>query len=381
MDLSALASAWAGAQEGERQYKQRPVDDKRRELELATHQAGLDMMPYRTAAEKSQYQHTAALNQAGLDLMPRRNQLASDLLRAQQGEAQFRLDTQPTRQAIEKSDLDFKQSEQPGLHDLERYRNRIAAADVDTQIKTLPGKIRSALIKGTIDEDQASDTVFATIGQKIKANDKDGLLQFANDIAAIPGFFPNTDGKKFVDVQQIGALRNGVDTRAYRMFTDDGLYKDVPHSRLEAAMQRQKTGEYQFLHTPDGTIAAGNKKTGQVNIVRQGDPNRGGAKQHTPAEVQIAEWLIANKVAKDASDAWVKVRSARDKSEAGFITEMMGRHKYETAPEELNRLEQTYRSMYRRLHADTLGLPDAPASNTSGVPTIDPQIKDLIGLP
>lgn len=352
MDLSALASAWAGAQEGERQYKQRPVDDKRRELELATHQAGLDLLPQRT-------------------------QLVSDMLRTQQGEVQFGLDTQPARQAIEKSDLDFKQSEQPGLQTLERNRNKIAASTVDTEIKTLPGKIFNSLVQGAITEDQARDTVFSTIGQKVIANDKDGLLQFANGVAAIPGFFPNTNGKKFVDVQPIGGIENGIDTRAYRMVTSDGTYKDVPHSQLEAAMQRQKTSELKTVKPGESLVGV---KGGRASVLFTAPESVKGASQHTPAEVQTAEWLLKNGVARNANEAWEKVRSARDKSETGFITDMMAKHKY-ASPEEITNLEQTYRAMYRRIHAGNPEVSNTPGSNTQGVPTIGPRVKELLGIP
>jgi hypothetical protein len=360
MDLSQLAIGGNAAIQAQRDIEDRNYLTKQRELGTARINAGLETLPDEMAAEKSRLALTRAQSDAGLDTLPAESRVKKLNTQIAEEKAQFGLDQLPTEQKTQ------------------RVKNDMGLTTAEAESKLLPQKIFSELTQGTITQDQARDRVFGTFAQKIMDNDKEGLLQFANQVAAIPGFFPNTDGKKFVDIQPVGSNENGVDTRAYRMVTSDGTYKDVPASQLASAFQRQKASELKTLKP--GEILVG-VKGGKASALFTAPESLKGANQHTPAEVQTAEWLIKNGVAKDPNAAWSMVRSARGKTKAAFVADLVkGSIMPGTKSADLVEMEKTFGDMYDRLHSDSPGLP-APASNTPSVPTIDPKVKELIGIP
>lgn len=360
MDLAHLAIGGLSAINTQRDIEDRNFQMKQRQLDSARIDAGLDMLPDQTEAERSRLRLSRGQSDAGLDMLPAESRVRKLKTETAEKDAQFGLEQLPTDQKTR------------------RIKGDMALNTAEAESKMLPQKIFTELAQGAITEDQARDKVFGTFAQKIMDNDKDGLLQFANQVAAIPGFFPNTDGKKFVDVQPIGNLENGVDTRAYRMVTSDGTYKDVPASQLASALQRQKASELKTVKPGESLIGI---KGGKASVLFTAPESIKGANQHTPAEVQTAEWLIKNGVAKDANGAWSLVRSAREKSKSAFVADLVkGSVMPGAKSTDLIEMEKTFGDMYDRLHGSNPGLPD-PASNTSGVPTINPKVKELIGIP
>ena len=53
------------------------------------------------------------------------------------------------------------------------------------------------------------------------------------------------------------------------------------------------------------------EKKEEIALQKELERVKGRSGSHTPAEIQTAEWLIHNKVATDAADAWEKVRQAK----------------------------------------------------------------------
>jgi hypothetical protein len=159
--------------------------------------------------------------------------------------------------------------------------------------------------------------------------------------------------------------------------TADGEERVVPVSTLQTARQRLGTGEYSFLHTGDGSVFAGNKKTGEVKQGFKGDPNNLG-KEHAPADVKTAEWLISKGIAKDPNRAWEMVRSAKEKTRQAFIMDYVSKN---SNPGRERQSAQDAGLIYDQLKSETGG-EGGQQSNTAPPPNMgNSKYKDLLGIP
>jgi hypothetical protein len=264
--LGLAAIAGNAAFDQNRVLKDQAYQDQQRAYQGKVMDSELSTLDARTGAVGARAGLDAAQSDATRSMVPAQTKLGLSNLSNAQGAADFAGAVQPIQQGIERAGLVFKAKEQP-------KEQQLASAVTDEKLFDLPRQLREAHIRGVISEDAMADNVMGNFGQILASNDKPRALKFANAVAKQNGLYPGTDGKNFVDIQLNGAKTAGGDTRAYNLVADDGTSIAVPYSAIASSTAKLKTGEYDFIHTPDGTIASGNKKTGAIAIGRPGDPN------------------------------------------------------------------------------------------------------------
>jgi hypothetical protein len=331
---------------------------KQRDYQSQLMQSGLDTLPDQTAATRSQYQMTAAKNTAGLDTLPAETQLKQSKLGLEQG------------------DTAFKQEQQPILQATETDTNTVKKATADQDILMLPRTLAQRAASGAVDAVKAKTALIAALGDTIQMGDPEITKQFVQS-AFDSGLFEEHVGKK------VGAVGVRKDASGQNVFvaqdTAGNPLFEIGASALEHVRASRGKNELKTLK-PGETLV--NVKDGKANTLATAPESITGRNQHTPAEVQTAEWLMKNKVATDANDAWSKVRSAREKTKPAFIADLMkGSIMPGMRADDVKGMEKNFGDMYDRLHVGGPGLPNPAPSNNPAAPTISPQIKDLIGIP
>lgn len=347
---------------------------KVRDYEQAKRDAELSTLPDKTSADRSGYQLSDARNQAGARLLPQQTDNASARLGLEAGDLQGQADRQPTELAAKKAQAEIglgtAQNDQANLPSSLQVKNNALQGQLlssDSELKALPGKLQRAAVQGALDEQGQKDVVMGTLGGLIARQDKAGAIAFANQIAQMPNVLPGTNGRPLADIQPvrkgqvIGKDQSGGDIQAqgdgYLFVATDGKSHFQPVEAIQAAMGKLKSGDYQFIHTNDGSVFSGNKQTGAVSQVHQGDQKllRG---QHTPAEVQTMEWLMSKGVAKDANGAWDMVRSAREKTRGAFVADYVTKMRQTDFTRDSATIEKEANELYDRTHVQN-GKPSA----------------------
>lgn len=301
----------------------------RRELDEAKRQAELSSLPDKTESERSGYKLRTATNNAGLETLPQQTANAKARLGLESGELAGQKERQPTDLAAKKAQseigLSNTQNDQANLPKTQEVRNNALQGQVlqsRSDLANLPDKLEAAGVQGAIGKQGQVDVVIGTLGQLIGGDDRQGALEFANNILARTGVFPSLKGKKFADIAPVQGGPNG---DGYNFTTEDGGSIFIPKKRFLDAMGKLKTGEYQFIHDTHGNVWAGNKQTGVVTQTHKGDYSVTG-KQHTPAEIQTMDWLINKGVAKNPAHAWEMVRSSREKTRTSFVADYVAKN-------------------------------------------------------
>jgi hypothetical protein len=313
--------------------KQRRID----EYDQSKRDAELSALGDKTEADRSGYQLRSGQNRANTELLPEQAANAKKKLGLESASLDADAERQPdeikTKAANAKIGLANVENEQSNLPFSLAVKNNALRGQLMTsnaELANLPGKLQRLAVQGALDEQGQADVVLGTMGQLISRQDKAGALKFANAVAkqrhgASDGSGnPYTDAE-LVDIQPIRAGQNGATRDGYNFVDSTGKSEFVPLEAIAAARGKLKSGEYQFIHTSDGSVFAGNKQTGAVSQAHQGDPKTLRA-QHTPAEVQTMEWLINKGVAKDANSAWEQVRSAREKTRNAFVMDYVSKN-------------------------------------------------------
>lgn len=348
--------------------KVRDYDQAKRDAELST-------LPDKTAADRSGYQLSDARNKASARLLPQQTDNASARLVLEAGDLAGQADRQPAELATKKAQseigLGTTQNDLANLPSSLQVKNNALQGQLlssDAELKALPGKLQRAAVQGILDDQGQKDVVMGTLGGLIARYDKQGALEFANQIAKMPNVLPGTNGRPLSDIQfvhpgqSIGKDQSGNDIKAqedgYLFIATDGKAHFKSKESIQAAMGKLKSGDYQFIHTNDGSVFSGNKQTGAVSQVHQGDPKllRG---QHTPAEVQTMEWLMSKGVANDANGAWDMVRSAREKSRGAFVSDYVTKMRQSDFTRDSAAIEKEANELYDRTHGPAAGKPPA----------------------
>lgn len=305
--------------------------DRRKEREYIQRKrdAEMSMLDDKTASDRSAYQLGSARNRSAMATLPQEEANRTTRL----GLEGATLAGQQKRQPVEEQTKDIQanmglsnaQSDQTNQPKAQEVKNNTLQGQVlqsRSDLAMLPEKIRQAAVSGKLNAQGQGEIVLGTLGQLIARQDKNGALEFANQIAKVSDILPNTNGKTFTDITPV---RGGKQGDGYNFTTSDGETRFVPVQAIQMAMGKLKSGEYQFIHTGDGSVYSGNKSTGQVTQAFQGNPALTG-KQHTPSEIQTMNYLIENKVARDHNQAWEMVRGAREKTRSSFVMDHVAKN-------------------------------------------------------
>lgn len=359
---------------------------KEREYVQAKRDSELSTLGDKTEADRSGYQLRSGQNRANAELLPGQTKNAKSRIGLEsvdlEGQAQRQPDEIKTKNINAGIGLANAENDQTNVPQSLQLKNNKLNAEVQTSdatLKQLPMKLQQLATQGVLDQRGQSDVVLGTMGQLIARQDKASAIAFANDIAKVGNILPNTNGKQFTDIQPVRKGQNGAQGDGYNFVTSDGESRFVPVEAISGAMGKLKSGEYQFIHTNDGSVFAGNKQTGALSQAHQGDPKASRA-QHTPAEIQTMEYLVSKGVAKDTASAWDMVRSSREKTRNSFITDYVAKNAMN--PNDAQKVAQQAGQIYDSLRQNQ-GPTNAAAqgSNTPAPATMDPQIKSLLGLP
>lgn len=354
---------------------------KEREYTQAKRDAELSTLGDKTEAERSGYQLRNSQNRANSELLPDQTKNAKSRIGLESADLEGQKQRQPAEIKTKNINADIglanAENDQANVPASLQVKNNALQTQLQTSdatLKQLPMKLQQLATQGVLDQRGQSEVVLGTMGQLIARQDKAAALAFANDIAKVGNILPNTNGKTFTDIQPVRKGDNGAQGDGYNFVTSDGQSRFVPVEAISAAMGKLKTGEYQFLHTSDGSVFAGNKTTGAVTQAHQGDPSALG-KQHTPAEIQTMEYLVKNGVAKDRATAWDMVRSSREKTRNAFVMDYVSKNAM--PGQDVSNLEKQAGDLYDRLRPNQGPKP----SNSQGTGTVDPAISSLIGIP
>ena len=255
---------------------------------------------------------------------------------------------------------------------------RFGAGMANAQLDQMPALIYKAAVAGEIDKAQTGQIVAGTLGRYIQAQDKAGALKFINDLAAQghPWGGEQTTSK----VVDLAPGDNG-GQQGYNITHDDGKVTWLPASSIADGLHSMRQGKWTMAHTPQGGIYMGNELTGDVKTAVQ--PTGTGlhnVNQHTPADIQKAQWLIDNRVAKSPTEAFAMVRSALEKTRKAFILDYTTKNGMGM---DAAKVQRDAEAIYDRVTAQEKG-GTQPGSNTSApgtVPKAPPRIGAAIGLP
>lgn len=392
---------------------------KTREYQQALRDAELSTLSDKTEAERADFMDRRSAAQARTQLRPGETQIATTdqgrRLTEAQGAARRVGTVEQTRDVEANTGLSAAQARnqrQPLVNETEYMRATTGLGDAQHALSTqparqsladmkltldlnttqadlnmLPERIEKLAVQGVLDQQGQSDVVLGTMAELISRQDKDGVINFANAIAKRGNIFPNTNGKTFTDVRGVRAGENGATGNGYIFTTSDGQEKFVPVEAMASARQKLKSGKYEFRVGRNGEIISGNTSTGQVQVVREGNPALAGNRTNDTAEMRNAKWLIDNQVVKTPQEAWAMVRASKEKTRPAFVQEYILKQAGMGDPrkhaEDAGKLYDELNKPAPAAVAAAAATPaaSAPGSNTPVAPTLDPRIPGLIGMP
>lgn len=285
--------------------------------------------------------------------------------------------------------LSNAQNDQDNLPKSLQIKNNEVAARLqtsDAELANLPKKLARAATQGVIDEKGQGEVVLGNLGKFLANKDKNGALNFANEIAKVGNVLPNTNGKTFTDIVPVRKGQEGATEEGFIFVTSDGQRSFVPDRSITSAHNALRSGKYKFIERGDGSIFAGNEDTGSGGIVEKGDPTMLRTGGTDTAEIKNVEYLLKNGLAKSKGQAWDMTRSVRSRTRNGFIEDFVTKNA--TTEDEATKMAEQAGRIYdslRKYQEPTAAQPpapnSAPASNTPALGTLDPQLKSLLGLP
>jgi hypothetical protein len=373
--LAAANSFITDQRETKKDAEDRAFLAKQRDYQLQLNQSGLDTLPDETAARKMRAQRASLDDQASMRLAPQREAVDAGKLGLENLNLTAAAERAPTENATRNVQAEtglgaakFSAAQQGTEQSIAAKSNQVRDALANYSVEELPQVIAQKKRAGIFNEVDAGNLAIAKLADLIQVGDANATIKFMNDMSAAS---PTVAGKQ---VAKVGITKDANGENIF-VATDAEGQPVMQLSAKHMTAIRDSIGKTDLKEVSAGASLVG-VKGGRASVLYEAPQKAGTTNQHTPADVQMADWMVKNGVAKDPNEAWTKVRSAREKTEASFVGDMMKEAaKIQSDPVELQKLETTYRSMYARLHAGSPGL------NTPAAPTLNPQIKSLLGIP
>ncbi|WP_458763675.1 hypothetical protein [Cupriavidus basilensis] len=334
-------AAYGGYQSRDRQIKAEDYQDRQRAYgtaQMDANQAGLsDAAAARTAAD----QLSTAQSTAELGLVPQRAALAG-------------------------SQLGLQQELMPRQQETARKQVGMQGQQADQDYEMFGQKLRQQRIEGAITDQAAQTMAMHKLVDVIDTGAPQQVLDYFNSIvkAGALGDMPGPAGD---DVRMI----TGPDGEQKVAI----LFAGKPIIALGAKeMDRIRQQGQKYDYKVVGKSLVKTDARGNVTpMFTSPEANKEGV-NHDPAEVATMKYLVQSGVAKDSTDAFNKLRTARGKSKAEFIADMMKGSMLPGMKEDaIREQETTFGSMWDRLN----GGGRASGSNTGAANTLDPKVQSL----
>lgn len=228
---------------------------------------------------------------------------------------------------LESGDIAFRKAQQPAMQENARKATTVQGAGLDSAIAQIPEQEKARVAGNAGAANQRHQQALIELSSYLTSNDKAGALSHVNAVADAEALRTGTAGKKFVDIQAVG---DGED-RAFALVAEDGSQIAIPYAAVLQAKQAGQSGKYKFF-TDDktGRVIAADERTGRVEEKIAADPQRmralldsGSGSDSDPADVKTAKWLKRTGIAQTDQQSWDMARSARAKSRAEWVGEMM----------------------------------------------------------
>jgi len=335
----------------ERQTQRYDVERKKAEAELST-------LGDRTEADRTGAQLRAKQNNANMGLVDAQTQNAKDRLTLEQGDLQGKLERQPAEQAAASN------------------KAEIAKTLSEFEVQDLPRVIAEKKRAGVFSEVDAGTTAIAKLADLIKTGDSNQVITFMNAMNDI-----NDTGKRKAPVATVGITTD--EKTGEKVFVANDA-SGQPVMRLsQSQMQRIRDSlgktEYKTVNAGDSVVALKDGKATPVYTAPESDKSK--AAKQGPLERDVNYLTSAHGMSKD--QALAHLNSAKTMSREQFILKSvqdsiaMGNKPTEADTQNFGAIYDSAR------RASSPGLSNAPGqqSNTSPAPTMDPQIRSLLGLP
>ena len=337
---------------------QRERATQRYDVERKKAEAELSVLPDRTEADRTGAQLRTKQNTANLGLVDAQTQNAKDRLTLEQGDLQGKLERQPDEQAAAAN------------------KAEIAKTLSEFEVADLPRVIAEKKRAGVFSEVDAGTTAIAKLADLIKVGDSNQVITFMNSMNDI-----NEPGKRKAPVAAVG-ITTDEKTGEKVFVANDASGKPV--MRLsQSQMQRIRDSigktEYKTVNAGDSLVALKDGKATPVYTAPESDKSK--ATKQGPLERDVNYLTSAHGMSKD--QALAHLNSAKTMSREQFILKSvqdsiaMGNKPSEA---DVSNFGTLYDSA-RRSASPGLSNATGAQSNTSAAPTMDPQIRSLLGLP
>ncbi|AOY90570.1 hypothetical protein BKK79_01035 [Cupriavidus sp. USMAA2-4] len=308
------------------------------------------------SAAQSANQLRTAQNTAELGLVPARARLAGSQIGLQQGQADIQTELQPATQ------------------DIARKQTSMQSQKVGQDYLDFGNKLRQDRITNAISQQDANDAALTKLADVLHTSQSpQQAVQFYNAIVDT-GALGDMPGPKATDVR-MGKTPDGREEIAF--FSGDKRIFGMDQATMGRYLARGQKVDIKDVK-PGHSLVGVNSRTGTATELYKAPETQAEKLSKQPAEVATMEWMVQKGVAKDANEAFEKLRTSRAKGKAGFIADMM---KNSIMPkmkdEEIRQLEDSFGAMYDRLNGGSDGARAGASSNSSAANRLDPKVQSL----
>ncbi len=380
---------------------------KVREYQQALRDSEMSLLPDRAESLRSGYRDTTETNaarakmrpgqtdlsmaQTGLDQanvssatarQPMESETAATNAAAANSTAKFSLSQLPVNQqtatnnnALAKSNSEASLAQAPDVQAASASMAKVNAAVAGEKANQIPQMLSSMKVKGALSGEEERDAILSTLARRLRSNDATGSLEFANQIAQIPGIMPSTNGKVFTSIQAVtdGTDASGQKGPGYVFKTQDGQQAFITSKTMVDAYQRTLGNpKFGFLHDKDtGEVIRTNPQTGEAAVVREAQPGRVRGVDKMPSDQKMIQFYMANGM--DFAQASKKIGTQKEPGRLAFIAKRL-----ELIPSPTEADVEKASNLYEMSQGEKR--PAAP-SNSAAPSKVDPRLNSLLGIP
>ncbi len=282
----------------------------------------------------------------------------------------------PEKQAAQKSGYQVQSAQNDSALALAPNNAKIAKALSDQTLEDLPRHIAEQRRQGVFNDADAQTAGVAKLADLISLGDPAQITSFLN------GWRKTNPSSMGADVARVGFTKD--EKTGENMFVAQDAQGNPVMQMSASQIQRAKDSvgktDLKVLKPGDSLVGVkGGKATNLTTAPVNPALIKGLGAAHVPANVQAAEWIMANKGNPEAMAAYKQVTESRG-GKAQFVSNLLGKGLMgNETPQKIQEMKDLYSGLYDQINRDYSE--GGGQSNSPGAPTIDPRISTLIGLP